>query len=557
MWSAARDVIAASVRKALEQAVADGALALDELPEIPVDTPNEGAHGDLACPVALGLARAARMAPRKIAEIIVERLQEHDDIEKVEIAGPGFINFFLSDGWVTAALQGIIDGGDGFGTTDKHAGTTALVEFVSANPTGPLTLGHGRQGVIGDTVARMMEAVGYTVTREYYFNDAGRQMVMLGESVRARYLEELGLPAEFPEDGYQGEYIRDIAREMIAEHDRTLVDAEDVTPFKDKAVQVIFAFIEATLERIGIRFDEYYNEHSLYDRGLIDDVVQVLRDGGYAYDKDGAVWFKSTAFGLPQDRPIIRSTAGREPTYRLPDMAYHREKLRRGFDRIIDIFGADHVDEYPDVLAGVRALGYDTDSVSVLIHQFVTLERDGQTVKMSTRRANYLTVDELVDEVGEDAVRFFFIMRNMNSHLKFDVDLAKTASNENPVYYLQYAHARICSIYRQAGERGISVGSAEDADLSLLTEPAEVALIKKCAELPGVVEEATEAFEPHTIPHYLGEVATAFHQFYDRCRVLDADNLPLTSSRLRLAKATQTVLANGLGLLGVRAPESM
>jgi arginyl-tRNA synthetase len=557
MWSEARDVIAKLVHTALERAVADGALSLDEIPEIPVDSPKEGSHGDLACPVALGLARAARMAPRAIAEAIVERIEIGGDIEKVEIAGPGFINFFLSDGWVRKALRSVLDSGDAFGTSDIHAGKTALVEFVSANPTGPLTLGHGRQGVIGDTVSRMLEAVGYTVTREYYFNNAGRQMVMLGESVRARYLEELDLPAEFPEDGYQGEYIRDIARDMVAEHGRALVDLEDVTPFKDKAVEVIFGFIQRTLERIDIRFDEYYNEHTLYERGLIDDVVQVLRDGGYAYDKDGAVWFKSTAFGLPQDRPIIRSTAGREPTYRLPDMAYHREKLRRGFDRIIDIFGADHVDEYPDVLAGVRALGYDTDSVSVLIHQFVTLEQDGETVKMSTRRANYITVDELVDEVGEDAVRFFFIMRNMNTHLKFDVDLAKTASSENPVFYLQYAHARICSIFRQAEERGIPMPSVADVDLALLGEPEEAALIKKCAELPRVVEEATEAFEPHAIPHYLTGVATAFHQFYDRCRVLDADNLPRTSARMLLAKATQTVLANGLGLLGVRAPESM
>lgn len=557
MWSEATDVIAKSVRVALEQAVADGALSLDEIPEIPVDSPKEGSHGDLACPIALGLARAARMAPRAIAEAIVERVDAGDDIENVEIAGPGFINFFLSDAWVRKAMRSILDRGAAFGSSDTHAGKTALVEFVSANPTGPLTLGHGRQGVIGDTVARMLEAVGYTVTREYYFNNAGRQMTMLGESVRARYLEELGLPADFPEDGYQGEYIRDIARELLAEHDRGLVDSVDVTPFKDKAVEVIFGVIQGTLERIGICFDEYYNEHTLYERGLIDDVVQVLRDGGHAYDKDGAVWFKSTAFGLPQDRPIIRSTAGREPTYRLPDMAYHREKLRRGFDRVIDIFGADHVDEYPDVLAGVRALGYDTGCVSVLIHQFVTLEQDGETVKMSTRRANYLTVDELVDEVGEDAVRFFFIMRNMNTHLKFDVDLAKTASSENPVYYLQYAHARICSIFRQAGERGIALPSLDDADLTLLREAEEVALIKKCAELPRVVEDATDAFEPHTIPHYLSDVATAFHLFYDRCRVLDADNLPMTSARLLLAKATQTVLANGLGLLGVRAPESM
>ncbi len=445
--------------------------------------------------------------------------------------------------------------GPEYGKSSRHAGETALVEFVSANPTGPLTLGHGRQAVIGDCVARLMEAVGYAVTREYYFNDAGRQMRVLGDSVRARYLDQAGRASEFPEDGYEGEYIGDIARGIHERHGDELVEVTDVAPFRDAAVEAIFADIRGTLERMGIVFDRYYNERSLYDSGLVDEVVEALRAGGHSYDQDGATWFRATAFGLPQDRAIVRSTG--EPTYRLPDIAYHVDKMRRGFDRVIDIFGADHIDEYPDVLAAVRALGHDIDHVTVLIHQFVTLTQGGETVKMSTRRATFVTVDELIDEVGEDVVRLFFIMRGMSAHLNFDLDLARQASNENPVYYLQYGHARIASILRQAAERGIHIPAVGEADLSLLAEPEEIALIKRCAEFPSVVVRAVEEFAPHSVAHYLHDVATSFHLFYDRHRVLDESNPQLTEARADLARGAQTVLANGLRLLGIRAPERM
>jgi len=553
MWTQTRQRIAERIREALAAAIRDAALPVETLPEIVVEKPKDESHGDFATPVALTLARTARTAPRRIAEAIVERWSPMEEVASVEVAGAGYINFRLSSVWRRQALRYILDAGDSFGRSRTHAGKKAQVEFVSANPTGPLTVGHGRQAIIGDVIARLLEAVGYEVTREYYFNDAGRQMRVLGESVRARYLEQLGEPASFPEDGYQGEYIRDIAAQLIAERGRTLLSEPDVPPFPPAAVEAIFANIRQTLARLGIVFDVYYNEHSLYTSGLVWEVAEKLKESGFAYEKDGALWFRATAFGAAQDRVIVRSTG--EPTYRLPDIAYHREKLRRGFDLIVDVFGADHIDTYPDVKAGLQALGYSTDSIVVLIHQFVTITKGGETIKMSTRRANFVTLDELIDEVGEDAVRLFFIYRSMGSHLNFDIELAKQASNENPVYYLQYAHARIASIFRQAEERGIALPT--EADFDRLAAPEEIALIKKCSEFPEMVREAAESFEPHRIPHYLYDLATLFHLFYDRCRVLDANDLPMTHARLLLARAAQIVLANGLRLLGVRAPERM
>jgi arginyl-tRNA synthetase len=553
MWTQTRQRIAELVREALSAAIRGAALRIEEIPPIVVEKPKDEANGDLATTVAMVLARTARTAPRRIAEVIVERLNVSDDIASVDVAGPGYINFRLSAPWRQKALRAILDSDSAYGRSATYAGKKAQVEFVSANPTGPLTVGHGRQAIIGDVVARLLEAVGYDVTREYYFNDAGRQMRVLGESVRSRYLELLGEAAAFPEDGYQGEYIREIAAQLVASRGNALKSEDDVAPFTAAAVDAIFADIRRTLERLGIVFDVYYNEQSLYTDGHVWDVAEALRRRGFAYEKDGALWFKATEFGASQDRVIVRSTG--EPTYRLPDIAYHREKLRRGFDRIVDVFGADHIDTYPDVKAGLEALGYATDSITVLIHQFVTITKGGETIKMSTRKANFVTVDELIDEVGEDAVRLFFIYRSMNSHLNFDIELAKQASNENPVYYLQYAHARIASIFRQAVERNIAVPT--EADLSRLTASEEIALIKKCSEYPEVIRDSAESFEPHRIPHYLYDVATLFHLFYDRCRVLDADDLPMTHARMLLSRATQIVLANGLRLLGVRAPERM
>ena len=557
MWIETKSQLENAVQSAVQTAIEDGELTLNSLPEISIERPREDAHGDAATSAALSLAREAKMNPRAIAEIVVKRIEPSGAVEKIEIAGPGFINFWLSSAWREQALRQVLSEGADYGRSSRYAGQTALVEFVSANPTGPLTLGHGRQAVIGDVIARLMEAVGYDVTREYYFNDAGRQMRVLGESTRARYLELLNLPAEFPEDGYQGEYIRDIARELIAEEGDRLADEEDAAPFRAAAVERIFEQIRATLKRIGIVFDVYFSEQTLYERGLIEDVVEELRAAGCAYDKDGAVWFRSTAFGLPQDRPIIRSGPDREPTYRLPDIAYHREKIRRGYDRIVDILGADHIDAYPDVFAGVQALGCDISCMKALIHQFVTIERDGETVKMSTRRANFDTLDDLLDEVGEDAVRLFMIHRNMNSHLNFDIDLVKKASNDNPVYYLQYAHARAASLFRQARERGVAEPGVDNADLSLLKEREETDLIKRCAYFPAAVMSAAELFEPHSIPHMLRELAAAFHLFYDRRRILNPAEPALTEARLLLVKAVQTTMANGLNLLGARAPNQM
>ncbi|MBM3216449.1 arginine--tRNA ligase [Candidatus Poribacteria bacterium] len=553
MWRQISDEVRAWLGTALEAAIADGSLRLDAVEDVPIEQPGDPSHGDLASPIALQLARAAKLAPRAIATAIVEHATTHPAIGAVEIAGPGFINVRLSNDRIVRALRDILRDGPDFGGSATHAGKTALVEFVSANPTGPLTLGHGRQAAIGDTVARLLSAVGYQVSREYYFNDGGRQMRVLGQSVRSRYGEIAGRDIPFPEDGYQGEYIRDIARALFGREGNALLDSDDIAPFTAVAVDAVFADIRRTLSRLGIAFDRYFNELSLYETGAVERVADDLRRIGASYEHEGAIWFRATAYGGPQDRVIIRSTG--EPTYRLPDIAYHCDKLRRNYDRIVDVFGADHIDTYPDVIAAVQALGFDASRIDVLIHQFVTITRGGETVKMSTRRANFVTVDELIDEVGEDAVRLFFVLRSAGTHLAFDVDLAKQSTNENPVYYLQYAHARIASIFRQAQERGIEADG--DADASLLGEPEELALIKVCASFPDVVADAAEAYEPHRIPHYLNDVATAFHLFYDRCRVLDAADVPRSRARLALSHAAQTVLANGLGLLGVRAPERM
>jgi arginyl-tRNA synthetase len=426
------------------------------------------------------------------------------------------------------------------------------VEFVSANPTGPLTIGHGRQAVLGDTIANFLEWVGYRVTREYYFNNAGRQMRVLGESVRLRYLELLGEPVEFPEDHYQGEYIRDIARHILKKYGDSLKDSSDITIFKDTAEQLIFQDIKKTLARLGIEFDSFFNEKDLYDNGDIEQVIQFFKEKGLAYEKDGALWFKSTEFGLEKDRVIVKSTG--EPTYRLPDIAYHRTKFERGYDLIVDLFGADHISTYPDVLAGLKALGYDTSRVKVLIHQFVTLYRGKEKVKMSTRKATFVTLDELLDEVGADVTRWFFLMRSMDSHLNFDLELAKTQSDENPVYYNQYAHARICSILRNAEEQGVRFQNTRA--FHRLQDPAELDLMKKLREFPGMVEHIAREYTPHQLTQYLSEVSTAFHKFYTECRVL-SDDAELTQARLGLCLATKTVLANGFKILGVSAPERM
>ena len=524
---------------------------LEETPEIYLEAPKVESHGDASTNLAMLLAKPLRNNPRAIAQQIVDGLKyDEAKISSVEIAGPGFINFRFAEDYLYDELASIINQGAEYGKTDSQKGKSIQIEFVSANPTGPLTVGHGRNAVLGDTVARLMEWTGAEVDREYYFNNAGRQMRVLGQSVQARYLEQLDKVSEFPEGGYEGEYIRDIAKELVDEKGEELIDA-DWTPFKEKAEQAIFQDISNTLDRMQIHMDKHFNEHSLYDGGDIDSVVSRLKEKGLVYEADGATWFKTTEFGKEKDTVLIKSTG--EPTYRLPDIAYHANKLDRGYDLCIDIFGADHIATYPDVLSGISALGYDPEKVDVIVYQFVTIVKDGQPFKMSTRKANFVTLDELMDEVGSDVTRFFFLMRSPNTHLEFDIAQAKEAGEKNPVFYLQYAHARIFSILRKAAEEYSFDG---DVQLNLLKEDAETSLIKTLFKFPGAIQSAADAREPHRLINYLNDVASAFTTFYHDCRIIGVDP-NLAQARIELAKTTAQALKNGLTILGITAPERM
>ncbi|WP_419176515.1 arginine--tRNA ligase [Desulfosediminicola sp.] len=520
-----------------------------------VELPKRKGQGDFATNIALVLAGVEKRNPREIAQQVADMLAaETALIAKVDIAGPGFVNVFIQPDVWRGIIPTIVDNGTQFGLSAVGDKRKVMVEFVSANPTGPLSIGHGRQAVLGDSIARLLEATGHDVYREYYFNDAGRQMRVLGESTRARYLEKLGLPNEFPEDGYQGEYIMDISQELIDEQGDSLKDEPDVTPFKEKAKDVIFKDIAGTLERMGINFDNYFNEQSLYDDGHIDDVVAKLREKGLVYEKDDATWFKTTEFGQEQDRVIIKNTG--EPTYRLPDIAYHREKYKRGFDWMVDIFGSDHIATIPDVLAGMQALGYDESKVTVVLHQFVTLTREGKQVKMSTRKANFVTVDELIDMVGVDVVRFFFMMRKADSQLEFDLDLATKESQENPVYYVQYGHARMCSILEQAAGKGVEKVGFDQIDPSLLKEEEEMQLLKTMSQLPAVIEGAALDLAPHKVIFYLLDLAAQFHSYYNKHKVITED-VQLSQARLCLIEALRQVFSNALAIVGLTAPERM
>lgn len=527
-------------------------LAEEDIPEIQIEKPNQPDHGDAATNVAMMLARPLKNNPRKIAEQIVEELDyDSKRITSVEIAGPGFINFRYAETYLYDELETILQQSSSFGKSDSRKGKRVLVEFVSANPTGPLTVGHGRNAVLGDTVARLLEWTGAKVDREYYFNNAGRQMRVLGESVKARYLQALGKDAEFPEGGYEGEYIKDIAGELVDEHGENLVESEEVTPFKEKAESLIFKDIQHTLQRMNIEMDSFFNEHDLYDDGSIEETVEAFRKKGLAYDKDGATWFKTTDFGKDKDTVLVKSSG--EPTYRLPDIAYHANKLDRGYDLCIDIFGADHIDTYPDVLSGIEALGYDTSKVDVVVYQFVTIVKDGKPFKMSTRKANFVTLDELMDEVGSDVTRFFFLMRSPNTHLEFDIAQAKEAGEKNPVFYLQYAHARIHSILRKVEEQ---YSFDKDLELGLLDHESEINLIKSLIRFPEMIQSAAESREPHRLINYLDDLASHFTTFYHDCRILGEEEA-LVQARAALARAVAQVLANGLGILGISAPEQM
>ncbi len=548
-------ILAALNKTGLASAMQGGAKV-----EISFEKPKIEAHGDLSTNFALLAARELKMKPRDVAQKVVDAIElDPKLVEKTEIAGPGFINFKFTDGYFLSFIGEALDAGGNFGRSGAGAGRKTQVEFVSANPTGPLTVGHGRNAVFGDTIANVLQWTGHDVTREYYFNNAGRQMRVLGDSVRLRYREILGEKQDFPDDHYQGEYIRDIARHLYDESGTAFADEPPEGIFKERAEQEIFEDIKGSLGRLGIKFDVFYNENSLYEAGKIKEVIAALDAAGLTYEKDGAKWFKATAIGGEQDKVIVKSTG--EPTYRLPDIAYHIEKFRRGFDLIIDLFGSDHIATYPDVLLALKALGYDTEKIRVLIHQFVTIFQNGEVVKMSTRKANFITLDELIEWVGADAVRFFFLMRNIGTHLNFDIDLAKKQSEENPVFYLQYAHARIASILRFAEDEGLSVkgvleGDRSGVDISLLKEKEEVELSKTLGNFPEIVEAAAFHYEPHRIINYLQEVAEAFHRFYHAHRVVIPER-ELATARLAVCLATKTVLANGFKILGISAPEMM
>jgi arginyl-tRNA synthetase len=519
-----------------------------------VEVPKHEEQGDFSTNLAMVVGGMEKRNPREVASSLVLMLEDEKDfIDRVDVAGPGFVNFFIKDEVWSSVLDPVCEADEKFGLADIGKGKKVMVEFVSANPTGPLSIGHGRNAILGDAIARLLESVGYDVTREYYFNDAGRQMRVLGESTKARYLELLGRVSEFPEDGYQGDYIYDIARSIIKESGDSLADA-DIVFFKERAQSAIFEDIDKTLKKIGISFDMYYNEHSLYEKGLVEGVVKDLRAKGLVYEKDGATWFKTTDLGLDQDRVIIKSTG--EPTYRLPDIAYHREKFRRGFEWMVNVFGADHIATVPDVLAGVKALGYDAKKIDVVLHQFVTLLRDGKQVKMSTRKATFITVDELLDEVGPDVLRFFFLMRKADSQLEFDLDLATEESQENPVYYVQYAYARLCSIERQAIEKKIVSHLPESASMEHLVEVEEKRLLRAMAEYPALVAGAATDIAPHRVIFYLINLAGLFHSYYNKHKVL-SDDEGVTAARLYLCRAMKIVFRNGLNTVGLTAPERM
>jgi len=577
------------LRERLNQAIAAAAERLlraagDDAPapEFALEVPSRAEHGDFATNAAMLLAKRLKRPPREIAAGLATELAGSPGVARAEVAGPGFVNVWLAeDRWRTLLVE-ILTAGPSYGAGDAGKGHSIQVEFVSANPTGPLSVGHGRQAVLGDCIARLLEAAGWKVTREYYFNNGGRQMRVLGESVKARYLELLGRaapppkdaledanlpwpeaidgkPVLFPRDGYQGGYIVEIAEAIRAREGEGWIDEPGDRGFKAEAEATIFAGIRATLELLGIRFDVYYNETSLYETKKIEAVLADLRASGKVYDQDGAVWLRATELGLQRDRVLVKGTG--EPTYLLPDIAYHREKFRRGFDRIVDVMGADHVDQVPFVRAAIALLGFDPERVELVMNQFVTLSSGGKTVKQSTRRATFITTDELSEEVGVDVFRFFMVERKAEGHLDFNLDLAKEKDwSKNPAYYVQYAHARACGIERQAAERGVPSAAPERVEGAKLALPEEIELLRKLGEFPELVARAAEARAPHHVAYYLRDVAGLWNPYVQdgkRHRVLNEDDPALTEARLALTGAVRTVLARGLGLLGMSAPERM
>jgi len=542
----------------LEKAISNAltTIGLDQEVEIAFEKPNNSEHGDVSTNIALQLASALKNSPRKIAESIVENLNYDESIiEKIDIAGPGFINFKFNNNYYTNQLNNILLANESFCKQTIGNGIKVNVEYVSANPTGLLHLGHGRNAAIGDTIANIYEWLGYDVTREYYFNNAGNQMNNLVNSIYVRYMHELGdTNLDFPEDGYHGDYVIEIAKELIKDYGDDLKEGnfQDRIAIKKFGESWCFDRIKKTLSKMNIEQDVFYNEDSLYKEGKINDVINDLKEVNLVYEKDGATWLKLSEMGLDDDRVIVKSSG--EPTYRLPDIAYHKEKFKRGFDKIIDVFGADHIATIPDVMAAVKHLGYNVDNIKVVIHQFVTLTKDGHQVKMSKRTGKSYTLDDLLDEVGDEVVRFFLIMRGNTTHLEFDLSLATENSDKNPVFYLKYAHARICSILENV-ENSENI-LKENPNFDLLQLEDEINLVKSIIEFPTSIELAAEKYEPQIIVEYLREFASNFSSFYHNCRI-KGEEAEILKSRLHLANIAKNVLKNGLTILGISAPNKM
>ncbi len=524
---------------------------------IKVEFPREGSHGDYASNVAMILASSQREAPRRIAERIVENINDSDGIlDKIEIAGPGFINFFIKSNVWAVLLKEVDTLGDRYGESNIGKGIRVQVEFVSANPTGPLHIGHARGAVTGDVIANILQASGFSVSREYYINDAGNQMNLLGESVYYRYLELTGEDISFPDNCYQGRYITELAHEIHDKFgDRFRSDKEGATSFLTKyAADSILVGIKEDLETLGVIFDCYFSEKELYKNDGVTRILQDLQRKGFIYKEDNTLWFKTTDFSDEKDRVVVRENG--EPTYFAADIAYHRNKYSRGFDRVINVWGADHHGYIPRMHAAVEALGRKREDLEIVLVQLVNLLRSGVPVPMSTRAGEFVTIREVTDEVGKDAARYNFLMRRSNSHLDFDLELAKAQSSDNPVYYVQYAHARISSIMRLAAEQGYRTPAYDEIKPDLLTTAEERELIKLIDTFTEMIEGSAKALEPHRIPYYINDLASVFHSFYNKHKVI-SDNFELTKARLFLIKSTGTVIRNALRLLGVSAPERM
>jgi arginyl-tRNA synthetase len=566
-----KDMLRTLLADAIRDGIAVGSIPLPEVPEIELERPRDPSHGDWSTNVALKSAKVAGTNPRALAQAIADGVAGHADVAAVEVAGPGFINLRLSDAALRRIVSQVRTSGPSWGSVDAGAGRRVQVEFVSANPVGPMHVGHGRWAALGDSMAAVLEHAGWSVEREFYINDAGVQMDIFAKSVAARYLQLCGREVQFADDWYQGAYITEIAAEIRAAEGDVWADAdagEREAHFREKAYAQVLEHLKAVLHGMGVDFDVWFSERTLHEEdadGLsaVDLGIEKLRAAGYIYDKHGAVWFRSTDFGDDKDRVLVKADG--EFTYFAADIAYHANKFDRGFDRVIDIWGADHHGYVARMKAAVAALGHP-GKLDLVIGQLVTLLRNGEVVRMSKRTGEMVTFEELLDEVGSDAARYFFLRRSTDQPLDFDIGLAKEQSSENPVFYVQYAHARICSILRKATGRAqsddIDVEAAvaslvpADVDLTPLADPTEFALIRKIAEFPEVVETAAAQLAPHKLPHYAEDLAAVFHQFYTVCRVV-TDDAALTAARLALVDASRLTLARVLSLVGVRAPERM